>query len=77
MGLEVLMEPATVLGARERVGRRQLGEDGVAPREFLVDSQDPLGDLKADSQFLGVGRLGEEVVGACSKAFEAVLATFT
>ena len=34
--------------------------------------QDPLGDLQTDRQLVGIGRLGQEVVGAGPQALEPV-----
>ena len=62
--VEVLAESAAVLHAGQLVGRGQLGQALVLPGELVVHCQDPLGDLQADRQLVGVGRLGQEVVGA-------------
>ncbi len=65
--LEVLTESASVLGAGQLINGGELGQSGVLLGQLLVDGQNPFRDLETDGKLIGVGRLGQKVVGAARR----------
>ena len=69
---EIFAKPAAVLGAGQLVDGGELREQGILARELFMNLDNPLGDLEPNGQLIGVGRLGQEIVGAGAQAVESV-----